>query len=209
MAPSRAASSEERVAAVSGKEGVTTGGGVFDVQALVRPNIWALQPYRCARDDYSTGVLLDANENAFGPCVPPQAGRPAGLERYPDPLNMPLKERIAAFRGVAATNIFLGVGSDEAVDLTLRIFCQPGRDRVLITSPTYPMYKVAAHTNDVGVTDVPLNDDFQLRTDQVRCAGPGFARDGSWLTVRAFAHTYANDRIRARDRSSLRSTPIR
>ena len=140
----------------------------FDLRTLVRPNIWALEPYRCARDDYHEGVLLDANENAYGPCVPAPAGLPADLERYPEPLFLGVKERIARFRGVAANNIFLGVGSDEAVDITVRIFCQPGRDKILICPPTYPMYKVAAATNDVGVVTVPLSPSFALQVDQVR-----------------------------------------
>jgi histidinol-phosphate aminotransferase len=138
----------------------------FDLEALVRPNIWALQPYRCARDDYHEGVLLDANENAYGPCVP-SAAPSAALERYPEPLYLGVKERIGEFRQVAAENIFLGVGSDEAIDMTVRIFCRPGRDSVLVCPPTYPMYKVAAATNDVGVVTVPLRPDLTLDVDAV------------------------------------------
>lgn len=124
---------------------------------LVRPNILALSPYRCARDDYERGILLDANENSFGAIT-----GDAHLNRYPDPYQKALKERIAAFRGVHANQVFTGVGSDEPIDLLLRIFCTPGLDRILITPPTYGMYKVAASINDVAVDQVPLSPDFQL-----------------------------------------------
>lgn len=129
----------------------------FDLDTLVRPNIRDLVPYRCARDDYDSGILLDANENSIG-AVTGQAG----LNRYPDPRQDELRRHIAASRGCRAGQIFCGVGSDEAIDLLIRIFCVPGVDRVMITPPTYGMYKVAAKVNDVDVVEWPLTPDFQL-----------------------------------------------
>jgi histidinol-phosphate aminotransferase len=133
-----------------------------------------LHPYRCARDDYSSGVLLDANENAFGPTsLPTNSLDPYDnhntLERYPDPYQVPLKELYAKYRGhkLTPSNLFVGVGSDEAIDLLMRIFCQPGQDKIMTTPPTYGMYKVCAKVNDVGILEVPLEKDFSLRVPQV------------------------------------------
>ena len=143
---------------------------------IARKNILELQPYRCARDDYSEGVLLDANENALGPTSLPTKNldpydNSNHLERYPDPYQMALKEVYAKYRGHGLTpaNIFVGVGSDEAIDLLMRIFCQPSQDEILITPPTYGMYKVCAKVNDVAVNAVPLTEDFDLRVPEVRC----------------------------------------
>jgi len=141
---------------------------------LARPNILALQPYRCARDDYSDGVLLDANENAFGPTSLPTKNldpydNANTLERYPDPYQSDLKELFCEKRGyddLKPSNIFVGVGSDEAIDLLMRIFCAPGAgtggDNILITPPTYGMYKVCAKVNDVEIVSAPLTPDFDL-----------------------------------------------
>jgi len=129
----------------------------FDLQRLVRPNIRDLKPYSSARSDFegSAEVFLDANENAFG--------SPAGfgLNRYPDPLQRELKDRIAAMKGISSPQIFVGNGSDEAIDLLFRIFCEPGRDDVIICPPTYGMYRVSADINDVAVREVKLADEFQ------------------------------------------------
>jgi len=133
--------------------------------SLVRPNILALSPYRCARDDYERGTLLDANENSFGAVTGVD-----GLNRYPDPYQRELKKKIAAFRGVYPDQIFTGVGSDEPIDLLIRIFCTPSHDRILITPPTYGMYKVAASINDVAVDIAPLTPNFQLDPDSVIAA---------------------------------------
>ena len=145
---------------------------------IARKNILELQPYRCARDDYSDGVLLDANENAFGPTSLPTKNldpydNANTLERYPDPYQIPLKELYAKYRGHGLTpaNIFVGVGSDEAIDLLMRIFCQPAQDEILITPPTYGMYKVCAKVNDVHINKVDLSEDFDLRIPEVR-VGP-------------------------------------
>lgn len=131
----------------------------FSIEKCIRPNIVSLQPYRCARDDYQSGILLDANENAYGPSLDSSVSDDfAELHRYPDPHQLELKKRIAAFRGLPAPeNIFLGVGSDEVIDLLIRITCTPGNDKILITPPTYGMYSVAAKINDVEVVRANLN----------------------------------------------------
>lgn len=158
----------------------------FNLEALIRPNILALQPYRCARDDYSAGILLDANENAIGPSLPSltldQSDKAtaiasqtlsllsdeeiASLNRYPSPTHDELKREIAKLRGVPDENwVFLGVGSDEVIDMLYRVLCVPGKDRVITCPPTYGMYKVTANVNDIGVLEVPLiteNGSFQL-----------------------------------------------
>eukprot|EP00546_Thalassionema_frauenfeldii_P010359 CAMPEP_0178911982 /NCGR_PEP_ID=MMETSP0786-20121207/10001_1 /TAXON_ID=186022 /ORGANISM="Thalassionema frauenfeldii, Strain CCMP 1798" /LENGTH=374 /DNA_ID=CAMNT_0020584497 /DNA_START=194 /DNA_END=1318 /DNA_ORIENTATION=- len=140
---------------------------------LARPNILELKPYRCARDDYSEGVLLDANENALGPTsLPSNSLDPYDnhllLERYPDPYQVKLKEKYAEYRGngLSHENVFCGVGSDEAIDLLLRIFCKPGVDNILITPPTYGMYNVCAKVNDVEVVSCPLSESFDLRVSK-------------------------------------------
>ncbi|MFT3746480.1 MAG: histidinol-phosphate transaminase [Pyrinomonadaceae bacterium] len=136
----------------------------FDLQSLVRPNIRNLKPYSSARSEFegSAEVFLDANENAFG--------SPAGfgLNRYPDPLQRELKERIAAMKTVSPSQIFVGNGSDEAIDLLFRIFCEPGRDEVITCPPTYGMYRVSADINDVAVREVRLTNDFQLDLPAIR-----------------------------------------
>ena len=142
--------------------------------SLARPNILALHPYRCARDDYDQGILLDANENAIGPTsLPTNSLNPYNnhlvLERYPCPYQIPLKEAYASYRGhgLKPENIFVGVGSDEAIDLLMRIFCTPGVDNILTTPPTYGMYKVSANVNDVKILEVPLTPDFELRVPEM------------------------------------------
>nr|XP_019042664.1 histidinol-phosphate transaminase [Kwoniella bestiolae CBS 10118]OCF21594.1 histidinol-phosphate transaminase [Kwoniella bestiolae CBS 10118] len=158
----------------------------FSLEPLIRPNILALQPYRCARDDYSAGVLLDANENAIGPALPslakgtdpgPVAAQTlsllsdeevASLNRYPSPTHDDLKRAIAKFRGVPNEEwVFLGVGSDEVIDMLYRVLCVPGKDRVMTCPPTYGMYKVTANVNDVGVLEVPLvTEDGAFQLDE-------------------------------------------
>lgn len=131
----------------------------FDLKTLIRPNILDLKPYRSARDDFDSGILLDANENSLG--APFE--NDLELHRYPMPYQEELRARIAAFRKVDSENIFTGVGSDEAIDLLFRIFCESGLDEVLITPPTYGMYKVSAAINNVHVQQVLLTPDFQLQ----------------------------------------------
>ncbi|KAG0039671.1 histidinol-phosphate transaminase [Podila clonocystis] len=148
----------------------------YSVKDIVRPNILALKPYRCARDDYSSGILLDANENAYGPALNPgseAAAASSGLDinRYPDPHQHDLKNLIKKFRNVPGgpENFFLGVGSDEVIDMIFRVFCVPGKDAVLITPPTYGMYSVCAQINDVEVHKAALTLDgrFQLNVEEI------------------------------------------
>ena len=148
----------------------------FSLESVIRPNILSLQPYRCARDDYQSGVLLDANENSLGHSLPPASADVTRLEelslnRYPDPSHPQLKSRIAEFRGLPSPDyIFLGVGSDEVIDLIMRVSCSPSRDKILITPPTYGMYAVCAQINDLVPVKVPLdveNGAFQLQINEV------------------------------------------
>ena len=130
---------------------------------LVRPNIRALKPYSTARDEYAGGAIstwLDANENPYD----------NGMNRYPDPHQRELKRRIARLKGVREGQIFLGNGSDEAIDLPYRIFCSPGRDNAVSIAPTYGMYRVAADINDIEMREVPLGGDFALPVDALLAA---------------------------------------
>ena len=135
----------------------------FNIKSLVRENIRNLTPYRSARDDFEKGTLLDANENSYGSIV----RNSLDLHRYPTPAHNSLRKKIATYRDVDFENIFLGVGSDEPIDLLIRIFCEPGRDSIIITPPTYGMYRVAANINNVGVKEVLLTEDFQLKPDEI------------------------------------------
>jgi len=131
-----------------------------DLKDLVRPNIWALEPYSSARNDYSgheAHVFLDANENPYN--------KP--LNRYPDPLQTQLKQRISRVKGVAEDHIFLGNGSDEAIDLVYRCFCRPNVDNVVAIEPTYGMYKVCADINEVAYRTVLLDQDYQVTAQQL------------------------------------------
>ena len=129
----------------------------FDLSRAIRPNILALQPYRCARDDYQSGVLLDANENSLGPSTGADPDLPRDLHRYPDPSHVGVKSHIARLRGLPSSDyVFLGVGSDEVIDLLIRISVAPAKEKILITPPTYGMYAVSAQVNDVQILEVPL-----------------------------------------------------
>lgn len=125
----------------------------FELNSLVRTNILALKPYSSARDEFSgqEGVFLDANENSFGSVL---VERP--LHRYPDPLQHKLKQKIAEQEDCEPAQIFLGNGSDEAIDLLMRIFCEPNQDCIMTLPPTYGMYEVSAAINAVSVKEVPL-----------------------------------------------------
>jgi histidinol-phosphate aminotransferase len=173
----------------------------FDIERVIRPNILSLHPYRCARDDYTSGILLDANENALGHSISQPENPPPfsklqlnggsllhadsepilnlDLHRYPDPSHPNIKNRIAQLRDLPSPNhVFLGVGSDEVIDLLIRVCVAPGRERILITPPTYGMYAVCAQVNDVGIVKVNLEVSadsgeggekgrFSLRVDEV------------------------------------------
>ncbi|MEZ4774866.1 MAG: histidinol-phosphate transaminase [Bacteroidia bacterium] len=138
-----------------------------EIQSLIRPHLRNIQPYSSARDEYSgwEGIFLDANENAFGSTV---AG--GGYNRYPDPYQSVLKQKLAAVKGVATDQIFLGNGSDEAIDLLIRAFCEPGEDEVLLLPPTYGMYQVSADINKIQTAKVPLTRDFQIHWPKVKAA---------------------------------------
>lgn len=133
------------------------------LKELVRPNIWSLAPYSSARNEYSghkAHVFLDANENPYN--------KP--YNRYPDPLQTDLKARIAKIKGVDASRIFLGNGSDEAIDLVYRVFCEPGSDNVVAIEPTYGMYKVCADINNVEYRKVLLDERYQLSAAKLLAA---------------------------------------
>jgi histidinol-phosphate aminotransferase len=144
----------------------------INIESLVRENIRNLTPYRSARDDFDKGTLLDANENSYGSVV----RNNLDLHRYPSPTHDQLRRKIAEHRGVDFENIFLGVGSDEPIDLLMRIFCEPGRDSIIITPPTYGMYKVAANINNVGIKEVLLTEKFQLKPDEILSAADDSTR---------------------------------
>ena len=133
-----------------------------DINRYVRRAIAALTPYSTARDEYEgeLGVFLDANESPYE----------NGYNRYPDPHQKALKAQIAAIKGVAVENIFIGNGSDEAIDLVFRVFCEPRVDNVVAIAPSYGMYKVAAAINDVEIREVALGENFSLPTDGLLAA---------------------------------------
>jgi len=135
----------------------------INLQQLIRPHILDLKPYSSARDEFTGAaeVYLDANENSFGSLI----GQ--NFHRYPDPYQKELKSAIAELKNVPADKIFLGNGSDEAIDLLIRLFCRPGKDKILIMPPTYGMYEVSAKINDVAVVEIPLTEKFQIQISQV------------------------------------------
>ncbi len=131
---------------------------MFQLDDLLRDNIRKLVPYSSARDEFKgeAQVFLDANENSLGSPLT------RWYNRYPDPLQWKLKEALSKIKGIAPQHIFLGNGSDECIDILYRAFCNPGRDNVIINPPTYGMYEVSAHINDIAVRRATLLDDFQL-----------------------------------------------
>jgi histidinol-phosphate aminotransferase len=133
------------------------------LEELTRPNIWSLAPYSSARNEYAgreAHVFLDANENPYN----------APYNRYPDPLQLDLKAAISKIKGVPASNIFLGNGSDEAIDLPYRCFCEPGIDNVVAIEPTYGMYKVCADINGVEYRPVLLDENYQITAEKLLAA---------------------------------------
>jgi histidinol-phosphate aminotransferase len=137
----------------------------MNIESLIRPNIRKLKPYRSARHEHSSGILLDANENAFGSAVSVDG---LSLNRYPDPYQRDLRSKIAKLHGVRRDNVFVGVGSDEVIDLLIRVFCEPQSDTVTILEPTYGVYRVAADVNNVGILRCLLNDEFQIDVAAVK-----------------------------------------
>ncbi|MBA4055414.1 MAG: histidinol-phosphate transaminase, partial [Marivirga sp.] len=132
---------------------------ITDITKLVRKNILAMKPYASARDEFKgeAEIFLDANENPY----------PSPFNRYPDPLQWSVKERLAAIKCVRPEQIFLGNGSDEGIDLLIRAFCEPNKDSILITEPTYGMYAVCADVNAVHIQKVLLTPEFDLDLDVI------------------------------------------
>jgi histidinol-phosphate aminotransferase len=139
---------------------------MFELNNIVRRNILNLVPYSSARDEFKgqADVFLDANENSLGsPLL-------KWYNRYPDPLAMEVKKKLSAIKGLPTANIFLGNGSDEAIDIIYRIFCEPGADNVITTPPTYGMYDVSANINNIRIKKVSLQPDFQLDLESMETA---------------------------------------
>ncbi len=136
---------------------------MFSLSKVVRPHIFTLTPYSSARDEYSgkEGTFLDANENPFGSVIS------GNYNRYPDPYQWAVKEKLGEIKSVRPTQIFLGNGSDEAIDLVIRACCEPQQDNILILPPTYGMYKVCADVQNIAVKQVTLTLDFQVDTKKV------------------------------------------
>ena len=127
---------------------------MFDFEKIIRPNIKMLTPYSSARDEYKgvADILMDANESPYA----------SAINRYPDPYQVDLKQAISKVKGVDVTNIFIGNGSDEAIDLLFRAYCEPKVDKAYIFSPTYGMYSVSAQINNVELVEIPLTAEFEL-----------------------------------------------
>jgi histidinol-phosphate aminotransferase len=136
---------------------------MYDINNILRENIKNLTPYSSARDEYQgeASVFLDANENAFGSPLD------TAYNRYPDPMQYQVKMRLSEIKGVPARNIFIGNGSDEAIDILFRSFCNPGVDNVIIVPPTYGMYQVSANINDVEARKVLLTEEYQLNLEGI------------------------------------------
>ncbi len=137
---------------------------MFELENILRKNIQNLIPYSSARDEYKgkEGIFLDANENSYGSPLN------SNYNRYPDPLQLELKEKISKIKGLPVENIFLGNGSDEAIDILFRAFCRPAIDNVIICPPTYGMYEVSANINDVEIRKTNLlPETFQLDTENI------------------------------------------
>jgi histidinol-phosphate aminotransferase len=136
---------------------------MFELEKLVRKNILSLKPYSSARDDFkgNASVYLDANENPYGTLY----------NRYPDPHQNKLKQKISALKKIPINQIFLGNGSDEPIDLMIRAFCEPGIDNILIPQPTYGMYTVSAEINNVSIKAVTLTADFDLDVEAIKGTG--------------------------------------
>ena len=138
----------------------------FNLQNIVRQHILSLAPYSSARDEYTgkEGVFLDANENPLG------SATPENWNRYPDPYQWEIKEKLAILKSCRPTQIFLGNGSDEPIDLIIRLTCEPQEDNIIILPPTYGMYEVSASVNNVEIQKINLTTDYQLDTDKIIAA---------------------------------------
>jgi histidinol-phosphate aminotransferase len=135
----------------------------FNLQNIVRQHILSLAPYSSARDEYTgkEGIFLDANENPIG------SATPENWNRYPDPYQWEIKEKLAPIKDCRPSQIFLGNGSDEPIDLIIRLTCEPKEDNIIILPPTYGMYEVSASVNNVEIQKIPLTTDYQLDTEKI------------------------------------------
>lgn len=131
----------------------------MNIELLINSHIKNLKPYQCARDEYKgkNAIFLDANENPYGE-----------WNRYPDPYQQKLKEKIATIKNVSPEHIFIGNGSDEIIDIAFRIFCKSGKDKAICFNPTYGMYEVSAQINDVEMIKIPLNENFQINIESIK-----------------------------------------
>jgi histidinol-phosphate aminotransferase len=135
----------------------------FDIKKIVRPNIESLKAYSSAKDEYTgeANVLLDANENSLGSPLT------KWYNRYPDPYQKKVKEKLAFIKQIKAEQILLGNGSDECIDILFRTFCEPGKDNIIVCPPTYPMYEVGANINNIEIKSAPLLPNFQLNVAHI------------------------------------------
>lgn len=161
---------------------------MFDISKIARPNILRLEPYRCARDDFQEGILLDANENSYGPSSTEMTPKELEMElnRYPDPHQILLKQRLCNFRNseynhvqdpfaighdikrINAKNVCLSLGSDGGIDLVIRCFVKPSQEKILVCPPSYPMYGTYADLNDVTTVEEPLDlETFQIKPKKI------------------------------------------
>lgn len=147
-----------------------------EIKKLVRKNVLQLAPYSSARHEFTgqASVFLDANENPFG----------EKINRYPDPNQTALKRRLSTLKNVAIDQIFVGNGSDEAIDLIYRAFAEPRKDRALIFPPTYGMYAVSAHVNDIEVIEIPLTKDYDLQLDKIKKLPKKTTKAGFYLPAK-------------------------
>ncbi len=138
----------------------------FDLNNLLRENIKKLVPYSSARDEFKgeARIFLDANENSYGSPLT------KWYNRYPDPLQLKLKEKLSSIKGVPVDNTFIGNGSDECIDVLQRAFCEPGVDNIIICPPTYGMYEVSANINNIAIKKVPLTPNFNLDLSAIESA---------------------------------------
>lgn len=131
----------------------------IELENIVRPNIWKLQPYSCARTEFTgnASVFLDANENPYN----------SPVNRYPDPFQIAVKEKLEPIKGIRKEQVCFGNGSDETIDLMYRIFCEPGKDNVVAIDPTYGMYKVCADINNIEYRPVALNESYEFKAEDL------------------------------------------
>ncbi|NWF90252.1 MAG: histidinol-phosphate transaminase [Ignavibacteriaceae bacterium] len=137
---------------------------MMDLKKLVRKNILELKPYTSARDQYQDGILLDANENSFGSAADFML---ENLNRYPDPQQKVLRKALSEYLKIEISKLMFGVGSDQIIDLVIRVFCEPGKSNVIIPSPTYGVFKVACNINDIEIQECELDSEFDIDVESI------------------------------------------